>query len=464
MSTGLFSEFDKVTAKQWKQKIQVDLGGEDYNKTLIWNSADGIDVKPFYHPEESPEAFRTASNCGWNICEQIYVVSSEKSNKRALTVLEKGAESLWFILPSEEIDLQVLFAGIPPKTPVYLDTRFLSEKFNATLPDLISGKDLKIYLLTDIIGKLARTGNWFHNLTEDHTILDKSLSLKDAASLLSVNMDLYQNAGATIPQQLAYGMAHANEYLNHLNQPGSPSRAKELPMVFQVAVGPNYFFEIAKLRALRILYRSLAREYGFNESCIILATPSKRNKTIYDYNVNLLRTVTECMSAVLGGADSICNLSYDVLFHKDNEFGSRIARNQLLILKHESYFEKVANPAEGSYYIESLTQQFADKSLEIFKNIEKGGGFLKQLKEGTLQRKIIESARKEQEEFDRGNSILIGTNKYSNPQDRMKSEIELYPFLKKKVRKTLLSPILERRLAENLEQERLKEEDKKAGS
>lgn len=464
MSTGLFSEFDKVSAKQWKQKIQVDLKGEDYNQTLIWNSHDGVDVKPFYHPDEAPEALKTASGCGWNICEQIYVSSAEKAARKALNALGRGAESLWFVIPSEEVELQVLLAEIPSETTVYLDCKFLSESFLLQLAKIPSEKKQKLHLLTDIIGKLARTGNWFDNLKDDHALMDKALSSADTASVLSVNMDLYQNAGANIPQQLAYGLAHANEYLNHLNDTEVLSKAGELTMLFQVAIGPNYFFEIAKLRALRLLYASLAREYGFNVSCIILAGPSRRNKTLYDYNVNLLRTTTECMSAVLGGADSICNLPYDVLYHKNNEFGSRIARNQLLILKHESYFEKVVNPAEGSYYIESLTRQFSERALEIFRDIEKGGGFLKQLKEGIPQRKIIESAKKEQEDFDQGRNVLIGTNKHANPQDRMKSEIELYPFLKKKVRKTLLSPILERRLAESLEQERLKEEDQKAGS
>ena len=459
MSSGLFNEFDKVSARQWKQKIQFDLNGADYNKTLIWKSGDGIDVKPFYHPEEAPASANLELPCGWNICEQLYVSSAEKTNAAARKLLSKGAESLWFILPEEEVDLQVLFTEIPLEIPVYLDCKFLSEGFTSKVSDFFSHRKQEVYLLTDIIGKLARTGNWFHNLKEDHALLDKILTTKEFSSVLSVNSALYQNAGANIPQQLAYSLAHVNEYFNHLDQEGQFFKAKELPVVFQVSVGPNYFFEIAKIRALRQLYEVLAKEYGFSIKCHILATPSKRNKTLYDYNVNLLRTTTECMSAILGGADSICNLSYDVLYHKSNEFGSRIARNQLLILKHESYFEKVANPAEGSYYLESLTEQFAEKALAIFKEIEKGGGFLKQLKEGVIQKKIAESAKKELEEFNAGETVLVGTSKFTNPQDRMKEEIELYPFLKKKIRKTLLQPILERRLAEDLEQERLKNED-----
>jgi len=190
----------------------------------------------------------------------------------------------------------------------------------------------------------------------------------------------------------------------------------------------------------------------------LLVSPTKRNKTIYDYNVNMLRTTTECMSAILGGANAIANLPYDALYHKDNEFGDRIARNQLLILKNESYFDKVNNPADGSYYIESLTQQLAEKALTLFKDIEANGGLLKQLNEGIIKRKIQESADKEQELFDTGKEILLGTNKYPNKKDRMKDDLELFPFVKIKPRKTLITPIIEKRLAEKTEQERLKEE------
>src|SRR5690606_16596197 len=151
------------------------------------------------------------------------------------------------------------------------------------------------------------------------------------------------------------------------------------------------------LRALRTLWATLADAYGFNTDCFIFVNPTKRNKTLYDYNTNMLRTTTECMSAILGGANMICNLPYDAIYHKDNEFGERIARNQLLVLKYESYFDKVNNPADGTYYIESLTQQLAEKALELFKDIEANGGFLNQLKEGIIQRKIKESAERERE-------------------------------------------------------------------
>jgi len=304
----------------------------------------------------------------------------------------------------------------------------------------------------DPIGQLAKDGNWYNTQEKNNFDTWNTLSKETASlSIISINGGLYQNAGATMVQQIAYSLAHANEYFNrieYINQ----------PIVFQISVGANYFFEIAKLRAFRILFKTIAKEYNHNLDCHLLVTPTKRNKTIYDYNVNMLRTTTECMSAILGGANAIANWPYDALYHKDNEFGDRIARNQLLILKDESYFDKVDNPADGTYYIESLTNQLAEKALLLFKDIEANGGFLKQLNEGIIKRKIQESADSEQNLFDSGKEPLLGTNKYPNKQAKMKQDLELFPFVKIKPRKTLITPIIEKRLAEKLEQERLSEE------
>jgi methylmalonyl-CoA mutase len=300
---------------------------------------------------------------------------------------------------------------------------------------------------------LAKEGNWFTTSEKNNfETLNNLVKRGNSLSLISVNSALYQNAGATIVQQIAYTIAHANEYFNHVEL------SKPQTMVLEIAVGTNYFFEIAKLRAIRLLFNLIVKEYNQNWNCHLVVTPTKRNKTLYDYNVNMLRTTTECMSAILGGADTIANLPYDALYHKDNEFGDRIARNQLLILKNESYFDKVNNPSDGSYYIESLTQQLADKALVLFKDIEANGGFLKQLNEGIIKRKIQESADKEQDLFDSGKEILLGTNKHANKDDRMKHDLELYPFVKIKPRKTLITPIIEKRLAEKIEQERLEKE------
>ena len=461
---GLFDEFPEVSAKQWKQKIQFDLKGADYNYTLVWESLEGIKTKPFYHAEDIEElkTFNLPQNHSWNIAQAIYAGDSSKANSKALDILKKGVESLVFTIPDERIDFAPLLDGIDlENTPLHFNFQFLAVEPIKQLVTYLGDKTAQIYLNIDLIGNLARNGNWFHNLEKDHAILDEICAItseKTGIHTIGVNLSLYQNAGANSVQQLAYGLAHGHEYLNHFSNVIPSAVEGHFPITFKVAVGGNYFFEIAKLRALRWLWNSLAQEYGIKSDCHILAMPSKRNKTVYDYNVNLLRTTSESMSVILGGADTVCNLPYDAIYHKDNEFGERIARNQLLLLKEESYFNEASKISEGAYYIESLTEQLAEKALTLFKQLEKSGGFMDALKKGTIQQKIKESATKEQQIFDEGKMVLLGTNKYQNPQDRMKDNLELYPFVKTKPRKTLIEPIIEKRLAETVEQKRLNDE------
>ncbi|MEC3965559.1 methylmalonyl-CoA mutase subunit beta [Flagellimonas halotolerans] len=459
-NTGLFNEFPEVSAKQWKQKIQMDLKGDDYNETLVWESLEGINVKPFYHQEDIADipSFSLPKDHDWSVGQSMYVGDAKKANTKAQEILEKGVESIVFTIPNEKIDFETLFSGINLETVLlYFNFEFLALEPVEKLVSLLKGKKAKAHLNIDIIGHLAKDGNWYHKLEKDHKLLTELVSLGTSdISITGVDLSLYQNAGANMVQQLAYGLAHANEYLNQFVP--SSGVGKSLPITFKVAVGSNYFFEMAKVKALRWLWNSLASEYDIQGKCNILAIPSKRNKTLYDYNVNMLRTTSESMSAVLGGADTVCNLAYDAIYHKDNEFGERIARNQLLLLKEESYLARASQISEGTYYIESLTNQLAEKALVLFKQIEKAGGFLDSLKKGMVQRKIKESADKEQQLFDKGKIISLGTNKYQNPQDRMKDELELYPFVKTMARKTIIEPIIEKRLAEASEQKRLNDE------
>ncbi|WP_299336772.1 methylmalonyl-CoA mutase subunit beta [uncultured Psychroserpens sp.] len=451
MSKKLFNDFSEVSSKQWKQKIQADLKGADYNDTLIWHTNEGIDVKPFYHSDEvEQQPFISNSKASqFKICQSIFVANTEMSNTKAIDAISRGAEVIEFIIPSKDISVEQLLKNIDlSATPIRLKLEFLSPDYVQTISSLDNTN-----INVDIIGHLVKTGNWYHNLNEDHSRFE---TIVKQTNTISIDTSTYQNAGANMVQQLAYALAHLTEYLNHFDN--IINEKESLKVVFNVSVGTNYFFEIAKLRALRSLYHTLALEFDINPECEIHAIPTKRNKTIYDYNTNMLRTTTECMSAILGGANVITNMPYDEIYHKDNEFGNRISRNQLLILKKESYFDKVDNPADGAYYIESLTTQLSEKALEVFKLIEANGGFLAQLKEGTIQKKIKESADKEQKQFDAGDFVLLGTNKHPNPQDKMKDDLELYPFVKHNPVKTLIAPIVEKRLAETLEQERLKSE------
>ena len=456
MKKNLFEGFEGVTSKQWKQQIQFELKGADYNETLIWNSPEDIKVKPFYHKDEFDKKAHVATKASaFRICQNIFVFDIDKSIERAIDTINRGAESIRFTIQDKNTDIIRLLSGLPVgRIHIYLNLSFLSADFIKAVETYAQQNNATIFCHIDPVGHLAREGNWFESTEKNNfEALNTIAKNTSAIAFISIDATLYQNAGANMAQQIAYSLAHANEYFNRIEN-------IQQPVVFQVAVGTNYFFEIAKLRALRLLYHTIAKEYGILQDCYILATPTKRNKTLYDYNVNMLRTTTECMSAILGGADAVANLPYDALYHKDNEFGDRIARNQLLILKNESYFDKVNNPADGSYYIESLTKQLAKKALALFKDIEANDGFLKQLGDGTIKRKIQESADKEQQLFDSGKEVLLGTNKYPNKNDRMGHDMELFPFVKIKPRKTLITPIIERRLAEKIEQERLSAEEK----
>ena len=334
MATTLFDDFDPITSKQWKQKIQFELNGSDYNETLVWNSPEDIQVKPFYHKDEFSKSYSVVTKASeFKICQNIFVYDVQKSIERAKDSLSRGAESLRFTIESELVDVIDLLENLPLKNvPVYFNLSFISIDFVKKIDDFALTNKITIFCNLDPIGQLAKDGNWFttkeKNNFETLNLLSKQTK---SISLISINATLYQNAGANMVQQLAYSIGQVNEYFNRLD-------SIDQPIVFEIAVGTNYFFEIAKLRALRILFSVVAKEYNHNLDCNIVASPTKRNKTLYDYNINMLRTTTECMSAILGGADAIANLPYDALYHKDNEFGDRIARNQLLILKNESYF------------------------------------------------------------------------------------------------------------------------------
>ena len=449
MSEFLFNEFEDITASAWKQQIQADLKGADYNDTLLWKTNEGITVKPFYHKDTDNHTVNIPHN-NWKIAQWIEVVNSQEGNKKALDAIEKGAESIVFVI-NIELNITELLANID------INTIELQFKFNLLsmkmAEELVQLNLPHCYLNIDIIGNLAQTGNWYTSLKEDFSFIKTLVKKYPNQNILSIDTSVYQNAGATITQQLAYAIAHTNEYFNNFKDGTLPQ------IQFITSTSGNYFFEIAKIRALKLLFKTLTEEYNSNHlDCTILSYPSNRNKTIYDYNVNLLRTTTECMSVIIGGANTVCNLPYDHIYHNPNDFGDRIARNQLLVLKNESAFDVVANPADGSYYIETLTQQLAEKALEIFKLIEEGGGFLAQLKEGTIQRKIKESGINEQEQFDNGSLVLLGTNKHPNMDDKMKHDLEKQPFVNRESRKTLIAPIKARRISEKSDKTRLEQE------
>ncbi|WP_209402456.1 methylmalonyl-CoA mutase subunit beta [Pseudozobellia sp. WGM2] len=451
MQKELFNDFPEVSSKEWKQKIQYDLKGEDYNEKMVWESPEGIKVKPFYHSDDLDHvSLENYQPRNWKISESIRVEDEQLSNATIKKALKSGADSLLITITKESINFEILLDDINlVSTELHFNFDFLSKSYIEKLSNFLIKNKISFHLHIDPITKLAKTGNWFDNQKEDFHNYN---SILPSTNLLSIDASTYQNAGANMIQQLAYALAQANEYLNITN----PKIIKTT--TFKIAVGGNYFFEIAKIKALRKLYAILAHEYGLNIDCQIIATPSLRNKTIYAYNTNISRNTTEYMSAIIGGSDIICTTPHDKIFRKDDDFAKRIALNQLLLLKNESHFNFIEDPTSGAFYIENLTRQLCQKALDLFKQVEASGGFLKQLKTGIIQKKIKESADKEQAKFENGENILVGTNRFINSEDKMKNQLEVFPFVKKNRQKTLIEPIIEKRLSEKVESERLLKE------
>lgn len=449
MDSFLFDDFNTLSPAAWKQKIQVDLKGADYNDSLLWKTNEGIIVRPFYSEEDRNDIDIDLPKKGFNICQSIFVDDVTIANKLAIDALKRGANSIQF-KATDLFDFDSLLKEIDlSSTILYFHLNFLNSDFILKLNAFCQSNNC--YFQIDIIGHLAETGNWYTNLNSDINEVKKITPSTENS--ICVNASLYQNAGAGIVQELAYALAQTNEYIELYGK----SIANKIHYIF--SVGSNYFFEIAKLRAFRTLHKCLLKELDIeSKTAHIYSQPSLRNKTIYDYNVNMLRTTSECMSAILGGSDTVSNVSYDALYQKSNEFGERIARNQLLILQKEAYLQEAQSFADGAYYVESITKQLAERALEIFKQIENNGGFLKQLKSGVIQKKIQDSAQKEQQQFDSNQITLLGTNKLPNKNDSMRDSLEIYPFLKKKHSKTLIPPVLQTRLSEQHEKHRLEKE------
>jgi methylmalonyl-CoA mutase len=452
MNHHLFGEFTSIPPKQWKNKIQYELNGADYNDTLVWESLEGIKVRPFYSADESQPLPIATQNTQWRIVHTIYIQDIAKSISNAKTALQKGSEVIYFTLATADLDVIPLFDALPREVTYFLRASFLDQVYMERVAQWAIQHQYTLHLLVDPIYQLVTDGNWFHNINQDFAIVH-ALTHQYATVNLTIDTKAYQQAGATIVQQVAYACNHFNEYLSRVRTQGQP-------IFVEVAMGSNYFFEIAKLKALRLLFDLIAQEYQVPQGVVkIISLPTKRNKTLYGASINALRTTTECMSAILGGADFVGNLPYDVLYRKENYASQQIARNQLLTLKKDSDFQAVDNPTAGAYYIEELTKQIAEKALDIIKQIEKADGLITSFHEGTIQRKIEEAAAKEQQLFQTQKEILVGTNLQANPNEKIQTQLELFPFVKQKPRKTLIAPIIEKRLAESYEQHRLTEEN-----
>lgn len=436
MNKSLFKEFNPISEKEWKQKIQVDLKGKDYNETMVTHTDEGIDIKPFYH-QESNIAIDIPSPSKWFITEEVFLDQLDDFKK----IKSKGGEVFFFNLKDVK-NLPEELADSDSDLIFLMDDLKLSE---------LKIKDNIIYLY-DPINHFICDGTWKINQKED---LSQLQSFVNKTNSITIDGRIFHNSGANITQQLAYISSQLQYYLTNLN-----IENQSIDIHILSAVGTNFFFEIAKLKALRLLVNSICKNLNINYKLKLITEPGLHHMSIYDYNVNMLRSTSECMSAILGGSNFVKNTNYDVIFKNHNDFSQRVSRNQLLILKHESYFDKVENIADGSYYINYLIKALAEKSLEIFKSIEKSGGILQQLFDGKIQDKINQQYLDTLEKFKSKTFKLVGVNVFENTEDKMSKQLDFDIFNKKEKRKTLIKPLLTRRIAESLEREKLAEEAK----
>ncbi|MCA4781248.1 methylmalonyl-CoA mutase [Empedobacter stercoris] len=419
----LFQDFDTISEKEWKNKVQVELKGLEYNETLVWGTNDQINVKPLYTKDDvdySTIQPLPKSSKDWKI------ISKYTGNKNQDYSFLYG-----YLINQKE-------ANSTLDLPNYLDL-FIQYDGSSALKSLEKLPNLK-YLDIDPYGYLAQNGLW-QNDSENATkeLIKEALALENFEKVISIQGDIYQNAGANHVQQIAITLAHAVEYLENF---GADVADK---IYFKFAVGSNYFFEVAKLRAFRFLWKMILEQYNKESEAFVFTSTSDRNKSKLDIYNNVIRSTVEASSAIFGSSDAVFVGAYDEL-NNESDFGLELAAKQQLLLQKESYLNQFADPAAGSYYIETLTNQMAENALELFKTIQTAGGFIKALQSETIQDFIYTSAKKEQKDFDEQNIKLIGVNKFRNPSD----VIEKMPK-EKIVKPALFIPIVPTRLAEKEE-------------
>jgi methylmalonyl-CoA mutase len=395
----LFTGFTPTTAAQWKEQLIKDLKGIDYN-TLVWKTNAGIDVQPFYTKENlagaSQPVFTTSD---WSICEFIKVDDEKIANDQALNALQNGASGLIFYITR------------PTNYPTLLNGISIEHIYSL----FMIRKELESSLLS-YLRTIERGNTCF---VESDTLLSKQVVSITNGSAICINTSLYQEAGANTVHELGCSLAHINEYLHAASSDNMLAGIKTLHI--NLSVGGDFFMEIAKLRALRKLAGFLLTQYNSTAEIHINAQTTFINKSSTDRYNNMLRSTTEAMSASIGGANSILVLPFDIEFNPQNDFSSRMARNQQLILKDESYLNVVADISAGSYYIESLTETLCEKAWETFKDIEAKGGLSACMSSNYIQDMIAKDAEVLIQQFKEGKLVLVGVNKFQNKKETLEA-------------------------------------------
>jgi len=453
---NLLADFPAVSTQEWLDKVTADLKGADFDKKLVWKTNEGFNVQPFYRAEDIqnynskdslpgkfPYVRGAKATNDWLVRQNINLKDANEANKKAIELLSRGVNSLGFNVDKKKLSPEFiadLLDGIEANK-VELNFKTCTKKTVELTNLLIDYFDAKGYLAHELhgsinldpINKMLLRGKKFN--ADEITVLIEAAALTAAKlpfyRVVNVNAISLSNAGAYAAQELGYALAWGNQYLSLMVEKGVDISLAAKKIKFNFGVGSNYFMEIAKFRAAKWLWALIVKAYQpvcrrpdcpetVDGICFcamkmrIHAETSSFNKTVFDPNVNMLRTQTEAMSATLGGVNSLTVSPFDAVYKRPDEFSERIARNQQLLLKEESNFDKVADPAAGSYYIEKLTNEIAAQAWSLFLKIEDEAGFLAAVTNGSVQQDMNATAVARLKNVSSRKEVLLGTNQFPN--------------------------------------------------
>ncbi len=442
----LFDQFPPVSTEEWRAKVEADLKGAPFDKKLVWRTNEGFNLQPMYRAEDIKDFDTTNSLPGeypyvrgiktdneWLSRQEIIADTAEKANEIALDVLGKGINSLGLKV-KDAADIAVLLNGIDlskveinlvccPQKAIAVATALVdyikANKAEATFRGSVAFNPFK---------KALKHGQPFPgDIAQMGADMVKIATPVEGLRVLSVDSEMLSNAGAYIFQELGYALAWGTEWLTLLTDKGLSASEVAKRIKFNMGVSSNYFMELAKFRAARMLWAQIVKQYPgtVDADCKqhVHAITSRFNQTIYDAHVNLLRSQTECMSAALAGVESITVTPFDTPYQTPDTFSERIARNQQFLLKEESHLDKVVDPAGGSYYVETLTVSIAKEAWKLFLEVEEKGGFLTCVNDGSIQAAVRETSAKRHTDVARRKEILLGTNQYPNINETAAAKI-----------------------------------------
>jgi methylmalonyl-CoA mutase len=464
---SLQNEFPETSYDEWKQLTEKDLEGIPSGR-LKTKTYDGIHLNFMYTQQDIQNLPQTKNKPGyknflrgtktngyldnsWLIAQEIPYTFPKDLNKALRFDLEKGQNSINIILNSASqkfIDLNDVSEKEIEQTGIYLqnvdDLLKVFEKIDITKYPLFvktGYSNLNFLLLfTGYARKKAIDLNKISGAFEadpyDFAITQGVLPIsfksvfdemanvtkwinKNIPNLKTIGVSglHYHNSGANAVQELAFSFATAVDYIRQMLERGLKIDEVATKIRFTFGIGSLYFLEVAKFRAARILWAKIIEAFKGNEESQkinIHAHTSFYNQTVFDPYVNMLRTTTEAFSAVIGGVDSLHTNFFDEAIRTPDNFSRRIARNTQIILSEESHMNQIIDPAGGSYYVESLTNEVATMTWKMFREIENKGGMFKALEEGYPQDLTENSANEKKTNFNKRKDVLVGTNSYAN--------------------------------------------------